>query len=123
MGYSTSNQVSRQGNNSTSHPQSSISSVKGSKEKLDHESSEERDDTDEDDKKAIKRRRYSLRENTRKAKKVKRETLSYKKTRRNKCKRMIAGSSIIRWSAERDMEDTVSNFKEEMQKVRREKSS
>lgn len=117
--------LNRQGDSSTSHPQSSTSFVKGSKEKLDHESDEdnknesddednkdenddednedveEREDTDEDDKKSVKRKRYSLRENTRNAKKVKRETQSYKKTRRNKCKKMIAGSSINRWSAER----------------------
>lgn len=118
--------LNRQGDSSTSLPQSSTSLVKGSKEKLDHESDEdnknesdaednkdgnddednedveeERDDTDEDDKKAVKRKGYSFRENTRKAKKVKRETQSYKKTRRSKCKKMIAGSSINRWSAER----------------------
>ncbi|XP_074379495.1 protein DYAD-like isoform X2 [Apium graveolens] len=118
--------LNRHGDSSTSHPQSSTSFVKGSKEKLDHESDEdnkngsddednkdenddednedveeEREDTDEDDKKAVKRKKYSLRENTRNAKKVKRETQSSKKTRRSKCKKMIAGSSINRWSAER----------------------
>lgn len=117
--------LNRQGDSSTSHPQSSTSFVKGSKDKLDNESNEDskhesddednkdenddednedveeaREDTDEDDKKAVKRR-YSFRENTRKAKKVKRETQSCKKTRKNKCKKMIAGSSINRWSAER----------------------
>ncbi|XP_017239183.1 protein DYAD [Daucus carota subsp. sativus] len=109
--------INRQGDSSTSHPQSSTSFVKGSKEKLEHESDEdnkdenddednedgeeEREYTDEDDKKAVKRKPYCLRENTRKAKKVKRETQSNKKSRRNKCKKMIVGSSINRWSAER----------------------
>lgn len=110
-----------QRDSSTSHPQTSTSSVQGSKEKLDHESDEdntdenddednkvesddednedveeEREDTYEDDMKAVKRKRYSL--NTGKAKKVKRETRSYK-TMRNQCKKMIDGS-INQWSAE-----------------------
>ncbi|KAL1819447.1 hypothetical protein ACET3Z_014316 [Daucus carota] len=44
-----------QGDSSTIHPQSSTSFVKGSKEKLEHES-------DEDDKKAVKRKLYWLRD-------------------------------------------------------------
>ncbi|KAK1387810.1 hypothetical protein POM88_015988 [Heracleum sosnowskyi] len=108
--------LNKHGDDSTSHPHSSTNSVKGSERKFNHgfeededknpdeedNVDEEEEEVDNDKYETIKRNRYSLRENSRKAKKVKLDKPKHsRKYTKNKGKKLALGNSNNRWSEER----------------------